>query len=62
VKVWADGVNFLASVAKRYPQTAFAGLTIMNGSTLFVQCQGLLVAALFGPSVEKAIRSRFLPS
>ena len=25
---WADGVKILASIAKQYPQTAFAGLTI----------------------------------
>jgi hypothetical protein len=28
VRVWVDGVKILASVAKRFPQTAFAGLTI----------------------------------
>jgi hypothetical protein len=62
VKVWADGVNILASVAKHYPQTAFAGLTIsLQNEWQYTLRTVPGVAALFDP-VEKAIRSRFLPA
>ena len=62
VKVWVDGVKNLASVvAKRFPQTAYAGLTFsMQNEWQYVQRTVPGIAALFDP-LEKEIRSNFLP-
>ncbi|KAL7503120.1 hypothetical protein ACHAXN_000965, partial [Cyclotella atomus] len=61
VKVWVDGVKILASVAKRFPQTAFAGLTFsLQSEWQYVQRTVPGIAALFDP-LEKEIRTNFLP-
>ena len=47
-KVWVDGVKILASVAKRFPQTAFAGVTFcLQNKWQYEQCTVPGVAALF---------------
>jgi hypothetical protein len=61
VRVWVDGVKILASVVKRFPQTAFAGLTIsLQNEWQYLMRTVTGIAALFDP-LEKEIRSNFLP-
>jgi hypothetical protein len=62
VRGWVDGVNILASVARRFPQTAYAGLTMsLQNEWQYVMRTVPGIAALFDP-LEKAIRGRFLPA
>ncbi|KAL7502374.1 hypothetical protein ACHAXN_001333, partial [Cyclotella atomus] len=62
VKGWVDGVKILASVARRFPQTAFAGKTIsLQNEWQYVMRTVPGIAALFDP-LEKEIRCTFLPS
>lgn len=62
VRGWVDGVKILASVAKRFPQTAYAGLTFsLQNEWQYVMRTVPGIAALFDP-LEKEIRSNFLPA
>lgn len=62
IEAWADGVVILSSIAKRFPQTAYAGLTI----SLQAEWQHLArtfpgISTLFDP-IERAIRKSFIPA
>ena len=59
---WVDGVKKLAGVAKRYPQTAYAGL-VKSLQTEWTYLQQVVpdVATAFQP-IENAIRDEFLPA
>ena len=62
VKKWADGVKLLASIAKRYPQTAYAGLTIsLQAEWQYVARTVPGINFLFEP-IERAIRHHFIPA
>ncbi|KAL3768952.1 hypothetical protein ACHAWO_004062 [Cyclotella atomus] len=62
VKGWVDGVKILASVARRFPQMAYAGLTIsLQNEWQYVMRTVPGIAALFDP-LEKEIRANFLPA
>ena len=59
---WADGVRILASIAKQYPQTAFAGLTIsLQAEWQYVARTVPGINYIFEP-VERAIRHHFIPA
>ena len=62
VDAWANGVRILAKTAKRYPQSAYAGL----GVSLQLEWQYLQrtvpgVGSLMGP-IEDSLRDAFLPA
>ena len=62
IEAWVYGVQELASVAKHFPQTAHAGLTMsLQSEWQYLQrvCKG--IGQEFGP-VEEAIRQDFLPA
>ena len=59
MEAWAHGVRTLAKIAKRYPQSSYAGLDI----SLQLECQYLQrtvsgVVSLMGP-IEDALRETF---
>ena len=59
---WADGVKVLAGIAKRYPQTAYAGLTMCLQAEWQYVCRTTSgIGALFAP-VEENLRDLFLPN
>ena len=59
---WVYGVKRLAMVARRYPQTAYAGLVkSLQCEWQFVQRVTRDAAQLFTP-IEEAIKSHFLPA
>ena len=62
VEKWADGVKILSSIAKRYPQTAYAGLTIwLQAEWQYVARTVPGINHIFEP-VEQAIRRYFIPA
>ena len=62
IQQWVDGVNSLAKVAKRFPQTAYAGLAkSLQSEWQYVQRVTPDVDDLFAP-VEEAIATHFLPA
>ena len=62
VEKWADGVRILANIAKRYPQAAYAAVTISyQNEWAHVQRTILDVSLLLEP-IERAIRDKFLPA
>jgi hypothetical protein len=62
VEKWADGVRILASIARRYPQTAYAGFTMsLQQEWCYIARTCPDIGALFEP-VEKEIRGSFLPA
>jgi hypothetical protein len=62
VKKWVHGVHQLAKVARRFPQTAFAGLAkSLQSEWLYVQRVAPDLGHEFAP-VEKAMRDVFLPA
>jgi hypothetical protein len=62
VEKWADGVRILASIARRYPQTAYAGFTMsLQQEWCYVARTCPDIGALFEP-VEKEIHGSFLPA
>jgi hypothetical protein len=59
---WADGVKILASIAKRHPQTAYAGFTMsLQQEWCYVAWTVPEIGALFEP-VEREISGSFLPA
>ena len=62
VEKWEQAVRILASIAKRFPQTAYAGLAMsLQHEWQYVARTVPGIATLFEP-VERAIRKFFLPS
>jgi hypothetical protein len=62
VEEWARCVKILGHIAKRYPQTAYAGfVTCLQAEWQYVARTTPSIGALFDP-VERAIRNTFLPS
>ena len=62
VEVWEKGVNILAGIAKRFPQTAFAGVAMsLQHEWQYVARTVPGIGHLFAP-VERAIRNNFLPT
>jgi hypothetical protein len=62
VEEWANCVKILGCIAKRYPQTAYAGFTTcLQAEWQYVARTTPNIGALFEP-VERAIRNVFLPS
>ena len=62
VEAWAHGVRALSKIARRHPQSAYAGL----GMSLRLEWQYLQrtvpkVGTLMGP-IEEALREKFLPT
>jgi hypothetical protein len=58
---WANGVRILAGIARKYPQTAYAGLTMsLQAEWQYVARTVPEIGVLFEP-VERAIREAFLP-
>ena len=59
---WVDGVKILASICKRYPQTAYAGLTAsLQAEWQYVMRVVPGISYLFTP-LEEALRGHFLPN
>ena len=62
VKQWVDGVHSLAAVARRYPQTAYAGLSkSLQSEWQYLQRVTPGIAQAFAP-LEEAIAKVFLPA
>ena len=62
IQHWTRGVELLAKVAKRHPQTAYAGLTrSFQHEWAFVQRTTPIEGSEFDP-VEKAITESFIPA
>ena len=60
--MWEKGVNILAGIAKRFPQTAFAGVAMsLQHEWQYVARTVPGIGHLFAP-VERAIRNNFLPT
>jgi hypothetical protein len=59
---WADDVRILAGIARKYPQTAYAGLTMsLQAEWQYVARTVPDIGTLLEP-VERAIREAFLPT
>ena len=59
---WTEGVERLATVAKRYPQTAFAGLArSLQSEWQYIQRVAPYTGHFFEP-VEAVLRDTFLPA
>ena len=62
IQQWVRGVETLAKVARRFPQTAYAGLTrSLQQEWQYLQRVTPAVADAFGP-VEAALADSFLPA
>ena len=62
IQAWVDGVDRLAKIAKRFPQTAFAGLSrSLQSEWHYVQRVTPGCSEHFAP-LEEAISQRFLPA
>ena len=62
IQQWVQGVEALSKVARRYPQTAYAGLArSLQSEWQYLQRVTPHVATAFGP-VEEALATKFLPA
>ena len=62
IEAWEAGVKTLARVAKRFPQTAYAGLTkSLQTEWTYLQWVVPDIANAFAP-IEEAIKTDFLPA
>jgi len=62
VKKWAAGVEILASIASRFPQTAYAGLASSLQAEWQYICRVVPGAEHYLGPIETAIREKFIPA
>ena len=62
MEAWSHGVKVLAKIARRHPQSAYAGLGVsLQSEWQYLQRTVPGVGTLMGP-IEEALREKFFPS